>query len=203
MSGEPVPTAKMQAEQQLMALEQQKKQIDMEEQQQELAQQQAEEQAQMQQLAEEESQEEGGEENSEGPFGIQAMQKAYKPPSQRKFKGRTGGVTPDWSDKHPDEERDIDEYAEARANKNELTLSKTWIQSLSEKGFAAPVIKQISPDLNQMWFSQNNIDYIANLSSTGVTTVEKAMFGDPTRLSRNKQEKPKATAINMEDIEDE
>ena len=206
VSGEPVPTAKMQAEQQLMALEQQKKQIDMEEQQQELAQQQAEEQAQMQQLAEEESQEEGGEENSEGPFGIQAMQKAYKPPSQRKFKGRTGGVTPDWSDKHPDEERDIDEYAEARANKNELTLSKTWIQSLSEKGFAAPVIKQISPDLNQMWFSQNNIDYIANLSSTGVTTVEKAMFGDPTRLSRNKQEKPKATEptpINMDEIEDE
>ena len=74
-----------------------------------------------------------GEEGVEGEEGwepIQAMLKAYKPPSQRKFKGRMGGVTPDWSDKSPDEERDIDEYAEPRAKKNELTLSKSWVESL-------------------------------------------------------------------------
>jgi len=172
------------------------------------AQQQAEEQAAMEQLQTAEGQEGAEEEGGEiqapsDAVGIQAMQKAYVPPSQRKFKGRTGGVTPDWSDKHPDEERDIDEYAEAREEKNELTLSKTWIESLNEKGFGAPVIKQVSDDLSQMWFSENNVDYIANLSATGVTTVEKAIFGDPTRFSRYKQEGPKATKPTEIDIEDE
>lgn len=144
-----------------------------------------------------------GEVSPEEALAIQAMQKSI-PASQRKFKGRTGGVTPNWADKHPDEERDIDEYAEARANKNELTLSKTWIESLNEKGFGAPVIKQVSDDLSQMWFSENNVDYIAQLSATGVTTVEKAIFGDPTRFSRYKQEGPKATKpTDIEDIEDE
>ena len=207
VSGEPVPTAKMQGEQQLMGLEQQKKQIEMEEEQQALAQQQAEQQAEeqaaMEQLQTAEGQEGGEVQAPSDAVGIQAMQKAYVPPSQRKFKGRTGGVTPDWSDKHPDEERDIDEYAEAREEKNELTLSKTWIESLNEKGFGAPVIKQVSDDLSQMWFSENNVDYIANLSAKGVTTVEKAIFGDPTRFSRYKQEGRKATKPTEIDIEDE
>ena len=130
----------------------------------------------------------GGEEGG----AIQAMQKAYKPPSQGKFKGRTGGQTPDWMDKNPQEERDIDEYAEARANKNELTLSTTWVESLLEKGYSSPTIKELTPDLSQMWFVQNGVDYVAQLSPTGVTHVEKATFGDPTRFSRNRQEIPKA-----------
>jgi len=205
VSGEPVPTAKMQGEQQLMGLEQQKKQVEMEEQQQQQEAEQAAEQAAQEAAMEQVEGEEGdAEADPVEALGIQAMEKAYKPPSQRKFKGRTGGVTPDWSDKHPDEERDIDEYAEARANKNELTLSKTWIESLNEKGFGAPLIKEVSPDLSQMWFSEKNIDYIAQLSPNGITSVEKAMFGDPTRFSRNKQEKPKATkptenVINISD----
>ena len=38
----------------------------------------------------------------------------------------------------------------------------------------------------------------------GVTTVEKAIFGDPTRFSRHNQEGPKATKpTDIEDIEDE
>ena len=64
-----------------------------------------------------------------------------------------GGVTPDWSDKSPDEERDIDEYAEARAKKNELTLSKSWVESLADKGFGSPVIKELNADITKMWFS--------------------------------------------------
>ena len=143
-----------------------------------------------------------GEVSPEEALAIQAMQKSI-PASQRKFKGRTGGVTPNWADKHPDEERDIDEYAEARANKNELTLSKTWIESLNEKGFGAPIIKQVSDDLSQMWFSENNVDYVAELSANGVTTVSKAVFGDATRFSRYKQEGRKATKPTEIDIEDE
>ena len=184
VSGDPVPTAKMQAEQAAMQLEQQQQQMQMQEeqmrQQQEMEAQQQEVEAQEQEvLGDGGEAPEGGEEGGEA---IQAMLKAYKPPSQRKFKGRTGGVTPDWSDKSPDEERDIDEYAEARAKKNELTLSKSWVESFSEKGFTSPIIKEVNPALTKMWFSENNIDYVANLGSNGITTVEKAIFPDPTKI---------------------
>ena len=52
--------------------------------------------------------------------------------------------------------------------------------------------------------SDNNVDYVAELSSSGVTNIEKAIFGDATRFSRNKQEKRKATKptenlINLSD----
>ena len=195
VSGEPVPTAKMQAEQAAMQLEQQQQQMQMQE-----------EQMQQQQ----EAMMGGGDEVPEGDEGeegepIQAMLKAYKPPSQRKFKGRTGGITPDWSDKSPDEERDIDEYAEARAKKNELTLSKSWVESLSEKGFSSPVIKELNSDLTKMWFSENNVDYVADLSASGVTTIEKAVFPDPTQFPKRGTKGKTKTATEPTDtnIEDE
>ena len=183
VSGKPMPTAKMAAEQQAMGIEQQKQQMEQAEQQQKMQEQQ---QAVQQAMGGDEGMppEEGGEE------AIQAMQKTI-PPSQRKFKGRTGGVTPDWHDKAPNEERDIDEYADARANKKELTLSTTWVESLLEKGFSSPLIKEVSIDLSKMWFVQNNVDYVAELSPNGVTHVEKAMFGDATRFSRVQQRYPK------------
>lgn len=179
VSGDAVPTAKMAAEQQALGLIQQKQQ-----------QEQAEQQQAMMEEQQEVPQEEGMPLDEAEP--IQAMEKSI-PREKRKFKGRTGGITPDWRDKAPGEERDIDEYAEARAKKNELTLSKTWMESLSEKGFYAPLIKEVTPDMKQMWFSENNVDYVAELSSGGVSNVQKAIFGDPTRFSRNKQEKRKAT----------
>ena len=123
---------------------------------------------------------------------MRLMEKSI-PRHKRKFKGRTGGVTPNWADKSPAEERDIDEYMEARANKNELTLSKAWVESLAEKGFAAPIIKDVNADLSKMWFSQSNTDYIADLSPSGITNVEKAVFGSGARNnSRNKQETSKS-----------
>ena len=201
VSGEAVQTAQIAAEQQKIALEQTKDQQELVKKQTKLQEDQLDQQEQQMETQEVDLNADG-EVSPEEALAIQAMQKSI-PTSQRKFKGRTGGVTPNWADKHPDEERDIDEYAEARANKNELTLSKTWVQSLNEKGFAAPVIKQVSPDLSQMWFSENNVEYVANLSATGVTTVEKAIFGDPTRFSRNKQEKPKATEPTEFDLENE
>ena len=192
ISGDPVPTAKMQAEQAAMQLEQQQQQMQLQEEQ---MRQQQEMEAQQQEMVAE------GEEGEP----IQAMLKAYKPPSQRKFKGRTGGVTPDWSDKTPDEERDIDEYAEARAKKNELTLSKSWVESLAEKGFTSPVIKELNPDLTKMWFSQNNVDYVADLSTDGITTIEKAIFPDPTKIPpRGTKGKTKnATEPTETNIDDE
>ena len=181
ISGKPTPMAQMQAEQMAMGIQQQQEQME-----------QMQLQQEQQQAMEEQMAEEGEEMTAEGE-AIQAMLKAYKPPSQRKFKGRTGGVTPDWHDKSPDEERDIDKYAESRSKKNELTLSKSWVESLNEKGFTSPLIKEVTPDMSQMWFSQGGIEYVAFLSPTGVTHVEKATFADPTRYSRVQQEKPKAT----------
>ena len=180
ISGELMPTAKMAAEQQAMGIEQQKQQMAQAQQQQEMQQQQAAMGGEEGMMGGEEG---GGEE-------MQLMEKSI-PRSQRKFKGRTGGVTPNWHDKAPDEERDIDEYAEARNKKNELTLSTTWVESLYSKGFTSPLIKELSSDLKKMWFVQDNVDYVAQLSATGVINVEKAMFGDADRYSRVQQKYPK------------
>ena len=190
VSGDAVPTAKMQGEQMAMGIVQQKEQM--------------EQQQQMQ----EQQQAMGGMEGGEGmppeEGGGEEMQLMEKsiPKSQRKFKGRTGGVTPNWADKHPDEERDIDEYTEARAKKNELTLSKTWVESLLEKGFTSPMIKEVTNDLSQMWFVQSGIDYVAQLSPSGITNVEKATFGDPTRFSRVQQEIPRSRNGKSSDVTD-
>jgi hypothetical protein len=166
-----VPTAKMNGEQMAMGIMQQKQQM---------------EQTQ-QQAAMGGGMEGGGEGGMEGGGmegggegggeAIQAMLKSI-PPSQRKFKGRTGGVTPTDADKHAgtDEERDIDAYAEARSKKNVLTLSNSWIGSLMERGYTSPLIKEVTEDGNQMWFIQDGIDYIADLTGSGVTNVTKATF---------------------------
>lgn len=102
-----------------------------------------------------------------------------------KYKGRTGGITPDWTMKVPGEERDIDEWAEARKKKAEerqwgikpvggQPMAKTWVGSLNDKGFLSPLIKQVIG--TQMWFVQDGVDYVATLGNEVVTTVEKATF---------------------------
>jgi len=121
--------------------------------------------------------EEGEEEQEEMP--IQAMLRKTIPRHRRKFQGRTGGITPDWTMKLPGEERDIDEFAEARKNANPLTLmqgSMTWVQGLMQKGYTSPNIREVSNDGKRMWFSQDGIDYVANLNGSGVSHIEKAVF---------------------------
>jgi hypothetical protein len=123
----------------------------------------------------------GGEEGGgEALPDIQAMEKAI-PSSERKFKGRTGGRTPDWQDKSPNEERDIDEWAYKRKEKAEdrawgLEINKTWIQSLNEQGFSTPTIREVSPDGSQMWFIEKGVDYVADLSPNGLGEIKKATF---------------------------
>ena len=158
ISGEMVQTAKMNGEQMAMGIIQQKQQME-----------------QMEQQAAMGGGMEGGEEG-EGET-IQAMLKAI-PPSQRKFKGRTAWQTPTDADKHAgtDEERDIDDYAEARNRKNTLTLSNSWVGSLMERGYTSPLIKEVTEDGTQMWFIQDGVDYVADLTGSGVTNVIKATF---------------------------
>ena len=127
--------------------------------------------------------------------------------------------TPDWHDKTPMEERDIDEYAEARKRKGEnrqwgirefggqrKPLVKTWIQSLSEQGFVAPVIKEATAQ--QMWFLNNGIDYVGTFGLQGDVFVEKAVF-KPTfnkpgisfnPSGRNWSKKPKGENKDIETL---
>ena len=198
VSGDQVPTAQMTGQQTAMQIAGQEQQFKM--QQMQWDQQNAQiEQAQAQANATGEPMEidldamaGGGEGGGEGGAAVQAMLLAK---GEGKYGGRTGGITPDASMKLPGEERDIDEYAEARKKKGEdrqwgikelggSPVSKTWVDSLLEKGFGSPVIKEVKD--NQMWFLQDGIDYVATLGSGGVTNVEKATFrntGNPTRPS--------------------
>jgi len=208
VGGEPVPTAKLQGEQQALALEQAEQQAAMQE-------------AMMKQQAEgggeegEEAAEGGGEEAAEGggeeegeipiegsmekavtdvperianlntavPRGKQNIEKTI-PTSQRKFQGRMGGITPDHNDKTPLEERDIEDYMETRERKAEdrafgLTETSTWIDSLADQGYAYPIIKEVSSNGQQVWFANNGEEYVGNLTGTGVDKIQKAYFGNP------------------------
>jgi hypothetical protein len=131
--------------------------------------------------------------------------------------------TPDWHDKTPMQERDIDEYADARKRKGEnrqwgikefggqrKPLVKTWIQSLSEQGFAAPVIKEATAQ--QMWFLNNGIDYVGTFGLQGDVFVEKATFKptfnkpgisyNPAGRNRPKEEKKDVQSLNLDEVDD-
>jgi len=56
-----------------------------------------------------------------------------------------------------------------------------------------------------MWFSENNVDYVADLSASGVTTIEKAVFPDPTQFPKRGTKGKTKTATEPTDtnIEDE
>jgi len=171
VSGEMAQMTQMQAQGQALQLQQQVQQAEQMEQQQEA-------------MAGGGGEEGGGAEGGggeEAPPEIQAMEKSI-PASERKFKGRTGGRTPDYNDKTPLEERDIDEWADKRKEKAEdrawgLEITKTWVQSLNEQGFTAPIIKEVAPDGSKMWFIEKGIDYVADLSTGKLGEIQKAVFG--------------------------
>ena len=134
---------------------------------------------------------------------------------------------PDWHGKGPNEERDIDEWAEDRTRKGEkrqwgvkglsgrppkgtdkrvlkyidgpliAAHPKTWIEQIMEQGYMAPMIKQVTPDGKQMWFTDNVIDYVADLGTH--VHVQKAIFKPtlrqprvsyaPTQANRNRKQR--------------
>jgi len=50
---------------------------------------------------------------------------------------------------------------------------------LANQGYDYPIIKQVSPDGQHVWFTNNGQEYVGNLSGTGVDRIEKAYFGNP------------------------
>ena len=87
----------------------------------------------------------------------------------------------DMGSPHPKKDRDaddLDRYADARKSDDDPTKTpQNWVEGIVSKGYLTPLIKQVSDDGKKMWFSQDGIDYIADLHPTGVTHVEKASFG--------------------------
>ena len=81
---------------------------------------------------------------------------------------------------HPKKTRtaeDLDKYADARKSPDDPTAStKTWMQGIVEKGYRTPVIKQVADDGSKMWFQQDGVDYVADLSPFGVTHIQKATY---------------------------
>ena len=131
----------------------------------------------------------GGEGQGAGaapPIPLQAMSLEK---DAKKFGGRFAGRTPDWHDKSPLEERDIDEFAESRTKNNELLLmNKSWVGQLSSKGYVAPIIKDLTSDGRSLWFVNEGVDYVASLGSGGILEVEKAVFKntvDTPKISYN------------------
>ena len=178
--GKPVPTAQMQGEQMAMGLEQQQQQMEMMQQQQQQMQ-------QMPQMPEGgppgvnqapgrvASAPAGGEGGGASPapaVPLQNMADLFLKDA-KKFGGRFAGRTPDWHEKSPFDEDDVDAIADVRAEKAE---AKGWMQDLFEKGYTAPLIKEVNGAGTKMWFIQNGIDFVADLNPLGVTHVEKASF---------------------------
>ena len=152
----------------------------------------------------------------EGPGAapIQMMWNGVLEKDATKFNGRTGGRTPDWTDKVPGEERDIDTYFD---NRNEAEqnrqfgikgfgtpkkIAKAWVPSLTERGFTNPLIKDITSDARQMWFTQDGIDYTATLLvGGGIGDISKAILQDPPTTPPKISYNP--TAQNKHEFEDD
>ena len=78
----------------------------------------------------------------------------------------------------PGFETDPDSYGEARKDDMDPTKApKTWVEGIIAKGYLTPVIKQVAYDGSKMWFTQDGVDYIADLNPIGVTHIQKATFG--------------------------
>ena len=120
----------------------------------------------------------------------------------KKVGGRFAGQTPDWHDKSPLEEDDVDENADARAE------GKSWMQDLFDKGYTSPLIKQVNETGTKMWFAQDGVDFVADLNPLGVTHIEKATFGQGPIFqnkgpSTNPTIKPNPTQVGNWRDEDE
>ena len=61
------------------------------------------------------------------------------------------------------------------------------MESLYTKGYTSPIIKEVTPDMSKMWFSQNGTEYVASLGPQGVIDIEKATFFTPPKREHSPQ----------------
>jgi len=174
--GKPVPMIQMQGEQMALGLEQQQQQMEMMQQQQQQAQQAPAAPPGVNQAPGRiGAAPGGGEGGGAAPAPAVPLQQMMNgdglEKDAKKFGGRFAGVTPDWHDKSPLEEDNVDDIADARAE------GKSWMSDLFDKGYTSPLIKEVNTLGTKMWFAQDGVDFVADLNAMGVTHIEKASFG--------------------------
>ena len=188
--GKPVNMMEKQGEQMDMAIDQQKQQMEQMEQQQMMMEQQAQSGQQPgQPPAPPEGVNPAPGRTGAAPGGGESAEAQPMPPmplQNMAFAPLKGGQNKDYlyndmGSPHPKKNRDandLDEYAENRKSDDDPTkMPKNWVEGVIAKGYLTPIIKQVSDNGKKMWFSQDGIDYIADLHPTGVTHIEKASFG--------------------------
>ena len=184
VSGEP-KIAEAQAKQMEQMVEMQDQQMEQMEQQSEMAQQ----QATMGGGAE------GGGEQQMSPDLAQLLQqqsedqplfKRKPPPHKRKHGGRWQGITPSNFDVSVQDE--TDKLGERTQKFFDTFATKSWMQDLADKGYPAPLIKEMSDDGTKLWFSQNESQYVAFLDDGRLSRVEKATFARPPEIISTKVE---------------
>mgnify|MGYP003145778264 CR=1 FL=1 len=197
ISGKAVPMMQLQGEQMAMGIEQMGKQAEMQEEQMNaMVSQQGETAGVNPAPGRVAAAPQGGEGPGAAPMNAGPLQMMWEgsvvEKADGKFGGRTGGRTPDWHDKLPGEERNIDTYFDNRneAEQNRQfgikgfgspkNIAKAWVPSLMDKGFSSPIIKDITSNASQMWFTQDGVDYTATLLSGGtIGDVSKAVIQQP------------------------
>jgi len=190
--GKAVNMMEKQGEQMDMAIDQQKQQMEMMEQQQEQQAQMMEAQA-GQQPGQAPAPPEGvnpapGRVDA-APGGGEGAGAAPVPPmpmQNMNFAPLKGGQNKDynWNGRGDGYQHDPDELGEQRKSDDDPTKEvdvnkapKNWVEGLMSKGYSTPLIKEVSNNGKKMWFSQDGIDYVADLHPTGVRHVQKASFG--------------------------
>jgi hypothetical protein len=196
VTGAPVPTAKLQGEQQALQLEQAEMQaaqakamMDAQQDQMEQAPE-GEPSADTQGRVEQEDDDEGSLE--------EPVQKAVTDIPERIANIESKNV------KNPDLKKGV--------------ATSTWIDSLAEQGYQFPIIKEVSADGRQIWFSNSGEEYVGNLGGSGINNIEKAYFGNPVFSeaggkkyigdqyqyeSGDGSSKPKAVNVERHDDEDD
>ena len=165
-------------------IEAQTKQMELGVEQQEQQMEQMEQQAEMAQQQAEQAQEGGGEEEQLSPELAGLLQQQMKlsiPRHKRKHKGIFGGITPDNSMVAVQDE--TDKTKDKRKDFYDMFATKSWMQDLIEKGYPAPLIKELSDDGSKLWFSQNEDNFVAHLHNGRLARVEKATFAKPPEVS--------------------
>ena len=180
--GKPVNMMEKQGEQMDMALDQQKQQMEMMEQQQQMMQAQAGQQP-GQAPAPAPGVDQAPGRTASAPGGGEGQGAEPVPPMPMQmmaFAPLKGSVNKDYTynARGQGEPHNIDTLGEKRKSDDDPTKEpENWVEGVIAKGYLTPIIKQVSNDGKKMWFSQDGVDYIANLHPTGVTHVEKATFG--------------------------
>jgi hypothetical protein len=192
VTGEPVPLAQLEGEQQALGIESMHQQVDAQR-----AQAEAEQAEQM-------------------PPELdpsQVIQNELEGDPVDAVKVSRFGKVPTAMDKSPLMERDVDEYNENREKKaidrihglakSVSNAGLTWMQDLSDKGYM-PIVKGVNEDSTKMWFTSAGTDYVADLNSNGVGFIEKATFSTST-IQRPEDRRPMTAAETrnkQDDLED-